>query len=82
MSGLTAAEALKRLEQYGPNILPKTRSVFRPRFFSNPLLVGSVIVAQGIHILSMYIPGISEVLHISLAHGMGGDYCMQPAFTR
>ncbi|MCB2082287.1 MAG: HAD-IC family P-type ATPase, partial [Rickettsiales bacterium] len=47
------------------NSRSETRSIFRQRFFSNLLLVWSVILAQGIHIACMYIPGISHVLHLA-----------------
>lgn len=46
------------------NSRSETRSIFRQKFFSNPLLVGGVILAQMIHISCMYIPGISDVLHL------------------
>lgn len=42
----------------------ETRSIFRQRFFSNPLLVWSVIIAQSLHVACMYIPGISDILRI------------------
>ncbi|MCB2081678.1 MAG: hypothetical protein KDD76_03510, partial [Rickettsiales bacterium] len=42
MVGLTAEEALKRLEQYGPNILPKAKptamAILFLRQFKNPLI--------------------------------------------
>ncbi|MCB2082064.1 MAG: HAD-IC family P-type ATPase, partial [Rickettsiales bacterium] len=46
------------------NSRSETRSIFRQHFFSNPLLVWSIIIAQSTHIACMYIPGISDVLHI------------------
>ena len=46
------------------NSRSETRSIFRLPFFSNKLLVGSIIIAQAIHISCMYIPGISDVLHL------------------
>lgn len=46
------------------NSRSETRSIFRQSFFSNKLLIGSIIAAQTIHIACMYIPGISDVLRI------------------
>lgn len=46
------------------NSRSETRSIFKQKFFSNPLLIVSIIAAQFIHIICMYIPGISDVLHI------------------
>jgi Ca2+-transporting ATPase len=40
-------------------------SVFRLRFFANPLLVLSVIGAQSIHIAAMYIPVLSDTLRMA-----------------
>lgn len=37
------------------------RSLFRIPF-NNPLLLGSIVAAQGIHIAAMYIPGLKDVL--------------------
>ena len=41
------------------------RSVFRQRLLSNPLLVLGVIGAQALHVAAMYIPGLSDTLHLS-----------------
>ncbi len=46
------------------NSRSETRSIFRQSFFNNPLLLGGVILAQVIHISCMYIPWISDVLHL------------------
>jgi Ca2+-transporting ATPase len=43
----------------------ETRSLFAIRFFSNPFLIIAVPVAQIVHIVAMYTPGISSVLEIS-----------------
>ncbi|MGB1885545.1 MAG: cation-translocating P-type ATPase, partial [Gammaproteobacteria bacterium] len=40
-------------------------SLFSLRFFGNPLLIGGILIAQSIHIGSMYLPGISTILEIS-----------------
>lgn len=40
------------------------RSAFRVPIRANPLLVVTVLAAQAIHILAMYVPGISAVLEI------------------
>lgn len=46
------------------NSRSENRSIFRQHFFSNPMLIWSIIIAQSIHIACMYIPGISDILHI------------------
>ncbi len=46
------------------NVRSETRSAFRIPLTANRLLVLAVLVAQGIHILSMFIPGWSGVLEI------------------
>lgn len=46
------------------NSRSETHSIFRQRFFGNPLLIGSVLFAQGLHIACMYIPGIRDILGI------------------
>ena len=40
-------------------------SVFRQSFFANPLLIVSVIGAQGLHLAAMYLPGLSQTLRIA-----------------
>jgi len=40
-------------------------SILRQRFFTNPLLVLSVIGAQGLHIAAMYAPGLSDILMVA-----------------
>lgn len=40
------------------------KSFFKQPFMKNPLLIGSIIIAQIIHIGAMYTPWISDVLHI------------------
>ena len=53
------------------NSRSESRSVFYHNPFANPLLFFGIIIAQGVHIATMYIPGISDVLGmqpVSLAH--------------
>lgn len=40
----------------------ETRSIFRIPLRSNPLLIISVVAAQSVHIISMFIPGMNTVL--------------------
>ena len=40
-------------------------SIFRQRFFANPLLVVSVIIAQGLHIGAMHIPILNDILGVA-----------------
>lgn len=47
------------------NSRSETRSIFQTRFFSNPLLIIGTIVAQLIHIGSMYTPGLKDILQVS-----------------
>jgi Ca2+-transporting ATPase len=42
----------------------ETRSIFHIRFWANPFLVLAVPFAQGIHILAMYTPGLSQLLEL------------------
>ncbi|SPD59930.1 cation-translocating P-type ATPase [Cupriavidus neocaledonicus] len=46
------------------------RSVFRLGFFANPLLVTSVMVALGVHVGAMYLPGLSDTLRIAPVTGV------------
>ena len=46
------------------NSRSEERSLFAVAFFSNPLLIIGILVAQTIHIGSMYLPGISGILEI------------------
>jgi len=46
------------------NVRSETRSAFRIPLGANRLLIGAVVLAQGIHIASMFIPGWSGVLEI------------------
>ncbi|SDY48773.1 cation-translocating P-type ATPase [Citreimonas salinaria] len=46
------------------NVRSETRSAFRIPLSANWLLVGAVVVSQGVHIVSMFIPGWSGVLEI------------------
>ncbi len=46
------------------NSRSEEHSLLRIPFFSNPLLLFGIVAAQTIHIGSMYIPGISDVLQI------------------
>ena len=41
------------------------RSILRTPFFSNPILLFGILIAQGIHIGAMYTPGISDALQLS-----------------
>lgn len=47
------------------NCRSEVKSVFKTRFFSNPLLIIGTITAQLIHIAAMYLPGISSALKVS-----------------
>lgn len=47
------------------NVRSETRSVLRIPLGANWLLVGAVVAAQGIHILSMFIPGWNGILEIA-----------------
>ncbi|MBT4088602.1 MAG: hypothetical protein HOE30_08930, partial [Deltaproteobacteria bacterium] len=40
----------------------ETLSIFRQKFFGNPLLICVMLTAQAIHISAMYIPGLSSIL--------------------
>jgi len=46
------------------NSRSETQSIFRQRFFSNPLLIFGMLAAQGIHIAALYMPGLSSVLQV------------------
>ncbi|NGX16305.1 HAD-IC family P-type ATPase [Wenzhouxiangella sp. XN24] len=46
------------------NVRSETRSAFRIPLSANRLLVGAVVVSQGVHIASMFIPGWGGVLDI------------------
>lgn len=46
------------------NVRSESRSAFRIPLSANKLLVGAVVVAQGVHIASMFIPGWRGVLQI------------------
>jgi len=53
------------------NCRSETRSVFKHRFLSNPILILGTLAAQAIHIGAMYTPWLSDVLSIqpvSLQH--------------
>ncbi|HVA15504.1 MAG TPA: HAD-IC family P-type ATPase [Stellaceae bacterium] len=47
------------------NSRSERHSMFRQRFFSNPLLVASVIGAQVLHFGAMHVPGLSATLRIA-----------------
>ncbi len=47
------------------NVRSETRSAFRIPLRANLLLVGAVVAAQGIHIISMFIPGWRGVLEVA-----------------
>ncbi|WP_422649996.1 hypothetical protein OJJOAM_004595 [Cupriavidus sp. H18C1] len=40
-------------------------SIFRQSLRGNPLLVASVLLTQGVHIAAMWMPGVSDTLHIA-----------------
>ncbi|MCD9120644.1 HAD-IC family P-type ATPase [Cupriavidus sp. UGS-1] len=40
-------------------------SIFRQSLRGNPLLVASVLLTQGLHIAAMWLPGVSDTLHIA-----------------
>jgi len=46
------------------NVRSETRSAFRVPLSANWLLVGAVIASQGVHIVSMFIPGWRDVLGV------------------
>lgn len=46
------------------NCRSEHRSAFRVPIRANYLLIGTVVLAQAIHIGAMYLPGLSDVLHI------------------
>ncbi|SDK18490.1 cation-translocating P-type ATPase [Microbulbifer yueqingensis] len=47
------------------NSRSETRSIFRQRFFANPVLLLGTLAAQGLHILAMYSPLMQQVLGAS-----------------
>ncbi len=47
------------------NCRSEERSAFRIPLRANLLLIGTVIAAQGVHILAMYLPGLSDVLEVA-----------------
>ncbi|MGJ3262575.1 MAG: cation-translocating P-type ATPase [Salinarimonas sp.] len=46
------------------NVRSETRSAFRIPLRDNTLLVGAVVLAQGVHIVSMFIPGWNDILGV------------------
>lgn len=46
------------------NSRSETLSIFRQKFFGNPLLLFGMLAAQSIHIAAMHIPGLNAVLMI------------------
>jgi Ca2+-transporting ATPase len=44
------------------NSRSETRSVLKQPLFDNPLLIGSIIGAQVLHIVATYVPGLNETL--------------------
>ncbi len=46
------------------NSRSETRSIFRQQFWNNPFLLVSIVIAQGMHIATMYLTGIRDVLQI------------------
>jgi len=46
------------------NVRSETRSAFRVPLSNNVFLIGAVILAQGVHVASMHIPGWRDVLQI------------------
>jgi len=47
------------------NCRSETTSAFRVPFRRNPLLIAGVLIAQGVHILSMYLPPMQKVLQVA-----------------
>jgi magnesium-transporting ATPase (P-type) len=47
------------------NCRSEERSAFQIPLRGNWLLIGTVIAAQGVHVLAMYLPGLSEVLEVA-----------------
>lgn len=46
------------------NSRSETRSVFQVPFAANPFLIMAIIAAQGVHIMAMYLPGLSNILDL------------------
>lgn len=46
------------------NSRSETQSLFKQRFFGNPLLIIGMLMAQTVHILAMYTPGLKDVLNV------------------
>lgn len=46
------------------NARSERRSCLRQNPLRNPLLIGSILGALGIHVASLYVPGLSRVLHV------------------
>ncbi|MFP4280650.1 MAG: cation transporting ATPase C-terminal domain-containing protein [Halochromatium sp.] len=46
------------------NCRSEERSTLRIPLRANPLLIGTVIAVQAVHILAMYLPGLSDVLEV------------------
>lgn len=46
------------------NSRSETTSIFKQPFWGNPLLIGGMLTAQAIHILSMYTPVLKDVLQV------------------
>ena len=46
------------------NCRSEIRSFYRVPLRANPVLIVAVVLSQGVHILAMYLPGLSEVLKV------------------
>ena len=48
------------------NSRSETTSILKQKFFGNPFLLISVVLAQIVHVTAMYIPGLKDVLHMEM----------------
>jgi magnesium-transporting ATPase (P-type) len=46
------------------NSRSETKSIFKQRFFGNPLLIGGMLTAQAVHIAAMFTPGLRDILQV------------------
>lgn len=46
------------------NSRSETKSIFKQRFFGNPILLIGMLAAQAIHIAALYTPGLSDILQV------------------
>ena len=65
MIGLTAEEALNKLEQYGPNVLPKTRSTAFVMLFLHQFKSPLVYILLAAAIVSLFLNEVTDAIFIS-----------------